>query len=233
MSKFRIKMKLTGLELEIEGTREEMPQIAHNLGRQFTGLLQPAAGIVEGEVLPSDRRIVPPAAPPAPSPDGGSQATRKRKSGKKRTAASTPFAAATSGTTPTDLVVEFTHDPTRFGLPRQEWSTTQKAIWLLYIVGEQAGRRELTAHQIEATFNRQFREAKQILIQNIARDLGKQRAKGKDAPVAEDTTMDPSPWYLVEAGRREAQALVVQALARPSEAGDPGNVDASTESGGE
>lgn len=216
MSKFRIKMKLTGLELEIEGTREEMPQIAQNLGRQFSGLIQPAAGIVQGELLPSDRRITPSVPVVAPTTDNGSSSGRKRGSRKRKSASGAAAAAAgtDSGAAPADLIVELTHDATKFGMPKQEWSTAQKAIWLIYVVGEQTDRRELTAHQIEATFNRYFREARQILVQNIARDLGKQRARTKDAPVAEDNTMDPSPWYLTEAGRREAQELVNLGLTR-------------------
>lgn len=220
MSKFRIKMKLTGLELEIEGSREEMPQIARNLGQQFTGLLQPAAGIIEGQVLPEVGRVI--AAPVAPSvtPVGALNGTGNRKrSPRKRRLASAPTFVAGQSAAPADLVVDYTHDAAAYGTPKQDWTTVQKAIWLLYVIGEQANRRELTVHQIEATFNRYFREAKQILVQNIARDLGKQRQKAKDAPVAEDTTMDPSPWYLTEAGRREAQALVAQALGPTSGAG--------------
>jgi hypothetical protein len=110
------------------------------------------------------------------------------------------------------LVVELNHDASKWGSPRQEWSTANKALWLLYVVGKQAGRNELTAHQIEATFNRHFRQAKQILVQNIARDLGKLRSQAKDAPVGEDATMDPSPWFLTEAGQLRAQELVEEAL---------------------
>lgn len=59
MSKFTIKVKLQGLEIEVEGTREDAPRIASQLGKQIGGLLQAPAtlasgngsSVLEGEVL--------------------------------------------------------------------------------------------------------------------------------------------------------------------------------------
>ena len=51
MSKFKVKLKLQGLELEIEGSRDDMHLIGQNLGQQMAGLLQPAGAIVEGQAL--------------------------------------------------------------------------------------------------------------------------------------------------------------------------------------
>ena len=39
MSKFKFKLKLQGLELEMEGAREDIPLMAQNLGNQLTGTL--------------------------------------------------------------------------------------------------------------------------------------------------------------------------------------------------
>ena len=50
MSKFRIKMKLQGLELEIEGAREDASLISRNIGQQVASLMQPAGNIVDGEL---------------------------------------------------------------------------------------------------------------------------------------------------------------------------------------
>ena len=36
MSKFKFKLKLQGLELEMEGAREDIPLMAQNLGNQLT-----------------------------------------------------------------------------------------------------------------------------------------------------------------------------------------------------
>jgi hypothetical protein len=230
MSKFRIKMKLTGFELEVEGTRDEVPQIARNIGQQFVGMLQPAAGIVEGEVVTPAGRVLPaaPLASPATGGENGAGGVKRKSAGRKRRGG-VPSASASGAAT--DLVVEFTHDPAVYGTPKQEWSTANKALWLLYVVGKQAGRNELTAHQIEATFNKYFRQAKQILVQNIARDLGKLRNQPKDAPVAEDNTMEPSPWFLTEAGARRAAQLVAEALGGSARATE-GSTDGSDVGGG-
>jgi hypothetical protein len=37
MSKFTIKVKLQGLEIEVEGTREDAPKIASQLGKRLPG----------------------------------------------------------------------------------------------------------------------------------------------------------------------------------------------------
>lgn len=213
MSNFKMRLKLTGLEIEIEGSRDEIPQMTRNIGQQLSGLLAPAAGIVAGEVAEADRRLAAAApAVPADATRSESNGNGRRSGSRKRGKAPSGAAKAPGASSAADAVVVFTHDPARFGMPRQGWSTAKKALWLLYAVGEQGGPQELTAHQITATFNKQFREAKQVIIQNVARDLGKMRDRTKNAAVAMDNTMNPSPWYLTEAGRREAQGLVAQAL---------------------
>ena len=67
MSKFKIKMKLQGLELEIEGAREDSSNIGRNLGGQLANLLQPAIKIIDGEAssaaLPPAEAVLPPASP--------------------------------------------------------------------------------------------------------------------------------------------------------------------------
>jgi hypothetical protein len=218
MSRIEIEFELTGLKFKIRGSREEVPLAARNLGQQFVGLLQPAARIAAGDDDDEVGRVPSVASAGSPLPSDEAPAGAKKRGGKKRRVTAT--AAPTNGSSTTSAgaepIVEFTHDPSLFGAPKQKWNTAQKAIWLLYVVGEQAGKRELTPQQVAATFNKHFREAGQVLVQNVARDLGKQRAKPKDAPVAEDNTMTPSPWYLTEAGRREAQSLVAEALGRTS-----------------
>jgi hypothetical protein len=214
MSKFRIKMKLQGLELEVEGTREEAPLIAESLGRQFAGFLQPAAQIVEGETeaLPS-RGAVQPATGEDTSP------SRKRTPRRKRSTASSDPDQASSDS---DSALDWRHDPAKWGSPRQEWNTANKAIWLLYIAGNETDQKELSAKRITNTFNKHFKQAGLILVHNVVRDLGKQKV-GKDATVSEDTTQDPAPWFLTDAGTRRAQQLVAEALGQtgtaPSDTG--------------
>lgn len=45
MAKFRIRLKLQGLELEVDGEREDIPLISSAVQRQLTGLIQPAEAI--------------------------------------------------------------------------------------------------------------------------------------------------------------------------------------------
>src|SRR5207302_1562803 len=62
MSKFTIKVKLQGLEIEVEGTKEDAPKIYQELGKQVGGLLQSPAvlasgngnAVLEGDVVAAD-----------------------------------------------------------------------------------------------------------------------------------------------------------------------------------
>jgi hypothetical protein len=48
MSKFTVKVKLQGLEIEVEGTREDAPRLAQQIGKQLGGLLQAPALLASG-----------------------------------------------------------------------------------------------------------------------------------------------------------------------------------------
>jgi hypothetical protein len=205
MSKFKIRMKLQGLELEIDGSREDIPLITQNLGQQLSGLLQPAGAIIEGEVLehasPRENIVLPPSVT-LPQPN-----TKRR--GKRK---------ASSGTKPSvdgqkEEAVNWKHDSAKYGTPKQGWSTSNKAIWLLYVTGAEAQLSELSAQRITETFNKHFKQAGTILGFNVTRDLGRLKVKrGSSPPVGEDTTKTPSLWYLTDAGRKKAQELVGEAL---------------------
>ncbi|HXT14313.1 MAG TPA: hypothetical protein VN706_01700 [Gemmatimonadaceae bacterium] len=204
MAKFRVKLKLQGLELEIEGSREDAPLIAQNLGRQFAGLLQPAAQIVAGnDDVPLD------AAPIAIQEPDAASTVRKRGPRKKRGA---PPAAAASDSAE-EVPLDWRHDPAKWGSPKQAWNTANKAMWLLYVASNETDQKELSSKRIANTFNKHFKQAGQILPFNVTRDLGKLKI-GKDAPVSEDTTQTSSPWFLTEAGTKRAQGLVSEALGR-------------------
>ena len=47
MSKIKIKLKLTGFELEIEGSKDDIPQIQQAIGQQIGSLLQPGTGYLD------------------------------------------------------------------------------------------------------------------------------------------------------------------------------------------
>ncbi len=216
MSKFKIKFKLTGLEIEIEGSREEIPQISRNLGQQLSGMLAPAAGLVQGEVIDADRRLAA-ASPSVTSAPAAATPQRKRTGGKKR-GKSNGASASPAGAGTAEAVVAFSHDAARFGIPRQTWSTAKKALWLLYAVGEQGGPQELTAQQITATFNKQFREAKQIIVQNVARDLGKMKARPRGRPGLDGYHHGPEP-VVSDRGRQARGARTGRPGADPRRGG--------------
>jgi hypothetical protein len=201
MAKFHIKLKLTGLELEIEGTRDDAPLIQQALTQQFAGLLQPATVIVEGEI-------------PAPAPTNGNGVVvqpplEKTKRRRQVRTGSTPAAASSNG----ESAVDWRHDPETYGSPLQTWNSSQKAVWLLHVVASAANLSELSAPRIALTFNKHFRQAGPIRANNLARDLGKLKSivNGQPPQVGQDTTKNPSTWYLVDAGSRVAQQLVAAA----------------------
>lgn len=205
MAKYEIEFEITGLKLKIKGDREDVPLITENLGRQVAGLLQPTASIVEGEVLDNQNSNNRPSQLNVPQ-TSTSQSKRSRPR-RKRAAASTSVAG--SGTN--ENLIDWKHDPAKWGNPLQSWSTASKAIWLLCVVGAETGTTELSAPTIQHTFNRHFKQSGTIRGNNISRDLG--RLKTESLPkVGEDTTKDPSVWYLTHEGDKRATDLVAEAL---------------------
>ena len=209
MSKFKVRMKLQGLEIEIEGTREDVPLITENLGQQIAGLIQPAGAIIDGEAV-EDRRS---------NGAGNGQATaaaitppaRKRRA--RRVSAGTGANGADDSGKETAL--DWKHEPEKYGNPSKDWSGTDKAVWLLYVTGEAASVAQLSANRIAATFNKHFYQAGEIHRSNVQRDLGRRKVAA-NSPVSEDTTKIPSEWYLTEGGRKKAQELVNSVIGTPA-----------------
>ena len=197
-NKFKIKMKLTGFELEIEGSREDVPLMAQAVGQQISSLLTPASNIVEGEIIENnDLPQLPSEAKPK---------TRKKRSSRQSSQNSTNSTLNGKGKTE---AIDWKHNPTNWGNPQQDWSTTDKSIWLLYVVHKETQVAELTGSEISKTFNKHFRQSGQITTGQINRDLG--RAKGKrPALVSEDTTKNPPAWFLTSEGKKVAQDLIVK-----------------------
>ena len=206
MSKFKINLELTGLKLNIEGSREDIPLITQGLAQQLTGLIAPAAAIASGDEDVLENRA---SAPPPMVQEVRKKA--KRKPAGARSGATADAADGAGGP------VNYRHDAEKYGSAKQTWTTAQKAMWLLHVVGESAGQKELSAAVIASTFNQHFKQSGPIQRGNVGRDLGKLKTKaagGKPPGVAEDTTKNPSLWYLTEEGSRTAQALVSAALGR-------------------
>jgi hypothetical protein len=200
LNKLKIKFKLQGLELEIEGTREEMPQVAQSLGAQLSGLFQPMSTLSNVGQLQLDL--------PNQTTSNGASAEvvndRKKTSSSKR---STSRAPSTGGAAKEYPAIDWLHDSAKWGFPNQSWTASEKAIWLLYVVENEKQLSELTATQIANTFNKHFKQSKTIKAFTVTRDLGRKKV-GKDAPVGENTTISPSGWYLTTSGKAVAAKMI-------------------------
>ncbi|QDL99717.1 hypothetical protein FLL57_21445 [Rhodopseudomonas palustris] len=196
MSKFRIKMELQGLKLEIEGSREDASVMSQAIGQQIAGMMRPVGAIIDGESTFDS----------APSPVATLPTTNPARRGRKKVNSSSQAAPSEA-----PKAIDFRHSPEQFGSPKQQWKTSQKAIWLLYVTGEVAQQNELSSRIISETFNKHFKQAGMVQTGNVGRDLGKLKASSP-APVGEDTTKTPPVWFLTEEGRRQAQNLVGEAL---------------------
>lgn len=192
MSKFKIKLKIQGFELDVEGSREDIPHLARNLNEQLSTLISPAIALAaDGETSDdSAGRVI----------NGTASETTKRKRRKGKT-------TSTAQNGSEEAALDWKHDPQKWSSPTQSWKAWEKAIWLLHVVSKELSISELSHLQIAATFNKHFKSTKQIQAGNVARDLSN-RKSGKDALVGENTTTTPSHWFLTDAGRKAAENLI-------------------------
>jgi len=191
MAKIKIEFTLEKLSLKVEAEREHVPAITQSLKQQFAGLLQAPASAVGIESVEAQPHR-------APALEVGEAESKQRGSKKGKRSA---------GSREESVAIDFKHDGTRWGMPKQEWSTAQKAMWLLHVIEKQTGHKDLSTGAIVATFNKHFRQAKAIYNANVHRDLGKAKM-AVPALVGEDTAKNPSRWYLIDAGTKEVEKLI-------------------------
>lgn len=199
MAKFKMRLRLQGLEVEIEGERDDAAMITRNLGTQLSGLIKPVGQIVDGAGEGEGTGGVAPraiSAIEAPS----------RKARRSRRQPST-----TSPDTDASVALEVSLAPEKFGVPRQEWKTAEKAVWLIYVLKESGMGDTFATRIIVETFNKHFKQSGTITTSNVTRDLGRLKTKERPAWVGENTTLTPSGWFLTEEGQKRAQALVAAA----------------------
>ena len=177
MSKFSVKIKLQGLEIEVEGSQDIAPRIAQRVGEQIGALVKPPMLIEMGK---NGSQITDSA---EPGEDKGK--TKKKKSGG-------------GGAKSSADDVTFTHDPSQHGSPSQEWTTVQKAIWLLYVVNSE---KPLSGYSIAKAFNKQFKSAGAINNGNVSKGLDKEKLKGTSSPVGADLSDGTARYYLTDAGK--------------------------------
>lgn len=190
MNKFKFSFKVKELELQVEGTREDVSTISNSIGQQFKNLIQPAGSLGEGEAKP-DLQI---------TEEG--EITEVKSSNRKRRTSS---AGGTKGEKAKAL--DFKNDPSKYSSPLQNWTTLEKSVWILHVIHAELNESELSAPQIAETFNKHFKQQGKIRASNIARDFGNQKAGGK-AIVGENSTVFPAKWFLTEEGTKMALKLI-------------------------
>ena len=202
MAKFHIKLKVQGFELEVDGTRDDLPVLRQALTQQVAGLIAPATDMADGEGAPEPVAL------------GGSTAAALAAGSSARRTRRNPRTTTSPAAETKDTPIDWRHDSATFGSPLQTWKNAQKAIWLLYVGAKAANVPEMSNGTISATFAKHFRQAGPIRKSNLARDLGLLKVARNGTPplVSEDTTKNPPVWYLTDAGVAEAQKLVAQAL---------------------
>jgi len=200
MPEFHIELELQGLKLKIRGSREDVPAAMHQIGRQVTGLLNPIAEVVEGEVVEET-----PSGKPEVIAGTPVTAAKKRTSRKPKRVSST----ANGGGASSDDVVNWNHDPSKWGYPLKTWKGWEKAIWLLYVISQETSPSELTSSQIVQTFNAKFTSAGTLAHISVNRDLAR-RQMAPDLLVHQND----GRWKLLDNGVSMAQVLVAAALGK-------------------
>ncbi|MGA2909105.1 MAG: hypothetical protein ABSE36_15490 [Terracidiphilus sp.] len=192
MGKFKVHLKLQGLELDIEGDRADVPAISNALSREITGLIQPAAALTNGNEP----------TPPPPTIEG------EPDNGKKRTATRRRTGSKGSSDGVASQAFDFRHEPEKYGSPQQTWTVLEKAIWMLAVIKGILKQNEVSGPQIAATFNEKFKQSGKLHPPNVTRDLGLAKV-ATPAPVGEDKGL----WYLTNEGDRQAEELVKSVVA--------------------
>jgi len=194
VAKFRIRLKLQGLELEVDGEREDIPAISAAVQQQFAGLVQPAETMADGhKQLEAAGSVI-------DAEVGKSKAKGKRRVGGK---INSDVTAAQP--------LEFRHDAAKYGNPQQAWNITDKSVWVLHVLKDLKAAPEVSGPQLAATFNHHFKAAGTIHPPHVTRELGKAKVK-IPALVGEDRSQDPSRWYVTDEGTRYAQQLIQSVL---------------------
>lgn len=195
-------MKLTGFELEIEGSREDVPMIAQNLGQQLSSIMNPSSAVIEGKFLNGNSTFDADEPPVSTIDDSGKPAKKRRKPSKVATEKQNGSA-----------VMEWRHDSSKYGEPAQTWKLTEKAIWLIHVIKSELQRDQLSASEIAETFNKKFKHSGTIRASNVSKYLGELKSKsGTPAQVGLDTQKSPNEWYLTTEGTKAAQALIKSLL---------------------
>lgn len=190
MGKFRVRLKVQGLEVEIDGERPDLPAITGAVSQQLSGLILPAA-VLTGAETPTETII-------EGEVEGGKS---KPKPARKPRSGSRSFGESSG------QPIEFRHEPAKYGNPLQSWNYTQKAVWLLAVLKGILDTKEASTSQLAATFNDQFKQAGVVRPPNLARYLGEAKVQNP-SPIGEHNGV----WFLTQEGERMAKELIQSVL---------------------
>lgn len=196
MAKFEIEMELTGFKMKVRAERpEDVPHITGQISKQLAGFVQPPGAMIEE---PGVKAVESTVREPA---DGQGENKRKGRRVRGKAAGNGDGAPA---------VPTWQHDPAKWGMPKQTWSGSQKILWILYVIGKETGRTEVSGPAIAETFNTLFKRFGPLSKQSMPRDLGSLN-KRSPSLVMDNPTHAPITWYLTDEGNKEAEKMVVDA----------------------
>jgi hypothetical protein len=190
-NQFKFKLKITGFELEVEGSKEDVAAITSSVANQLKGLTTPQVFGDNTEIEDVEvTEVSTTSLPPAP----------KKKNARKRSSSS---GSANMKIEP----IDFKNDPKKYSAPSMSWTTLQKALWLMYVINNEKNISELSIAQITNTYNTYYKQSKTIRATNVARDLGKVKL-GSGAFVGENSALSPHLWYLTDGGDLHVQNII-------------------------
>ena len=201
MSKFKVNVKLSGyevklgsIEFSVEGEKEDAQKMSLEIERQLSGMIH--APTMTPNVLTSGNGKTPPVID-APAIDTGTNGTGTKRKTRK------------AGGGSKSLAEDFNliHDSAKYGTPQMTWTMVEKAIWFLYIIGEQLGVKEMTAWVLAKNFNKYFKASKPIDNGNVTKGLEKEKVKGTNSTVGSNPVDGSTKYFLTQAGIAMAQQL--------------------------
>lgn len=194
MSKMKIKLKITGFELEVEGSSDEVPKILKDVQNQMSNMIAPPS-IMSGKILDTGYEEV----------DRNEELPKNKSKGKSKSTKRT----TTSTNTKNDIQgLLWSNDPNKWGTPQQKWNPTNKMLWTLYVLIQEKQVSQLPLSSIVNIFNSSFKEAGTMMHANASRDIKKAKT---NKFVGEDPTKNPSEWYLTQEGKKKAEEIISEA----------------------
>ncbi len=200
-----IEMELGGFRIErfkvrIRADREDIPRISSEIGRGLLNIMQPPANLID---QPEPKQIT---SAVLPSASGNSSSHTSGGGGRGRSRHGRSAGNGTSAAPP----IEWTHDPSKWGTPKQMWTEHNKILWLLNVIARETGQSEVGGPSIADTFNNKFKQFGPLSKASIPRNMARLKTN-EPALVMDNTSNSPITWYLTEEGNKAAERLVVEA----------------------